>query len=740
MIDIIVPVYNSYNYLKECVESILKKTPGDNWRLILINDKSTEKEVNDYFKRLKKEKNKKLIILENNQNLGFVGTVNRGMQYDTKNDVLLLNSDTVVTKNWLRKIHKCAYSSEEIAAVTPLSNNGDICSVPNFGIDNEIPKGFTVDEFAQMIEEKSLQLYPEIPTVHGFCVYIKRKMLDMFGYFDVEHFAKGYGEENDFSRRVKEGGFMTVLADDTFIYHKGSASFSIALKKKLGAKNIVVLEELHPGYQKLIEEFCLKNPLLPIHQNIHFWINNYDKDKKKVLLVKHFEPGFGGIGRNTEAIITHLNEYAYYVLYSKEGSYHLDRWDSGKQTGSWIFPIEQELKPGQPAHKEMEKIVEKIIEYFDISLVHFQHLLGSPLSLLSLPKKYNVPSILSIHDNFLISTSTFLEKEDGTYFKNPDEYIKFINKNRKLYSEQHARINYVQSLLPNIDQVFVPSNYLFEQMHNIFPDTPITIIEHGVLFPKVLKNTKKNNSTGKLTAGFLGVAAPHKGIFEFLQLIDNDKLSNIYNWVIIGPTKEYEYLIQPKGLSNALQKATKTGGYTPEDLPDLIAEHNVDLFVFPALCPETYSYTLSESIQCNIPVIGRDLGAIGDRIKKLKAGWVFDTQEELEEKLEYFDTHRDELRKKAAQLKNIKLPMVDEMISEYRKLYRSLLAKSSKCAHNEMSEENTPRNRYLFDHIAGKREATEGPDKPLVWRIKSAILHLPLIGKTISSIRNSLRR
>ena len=48
---------------------------------------------------------KNIIVLENETNLGFVKTVNKGMQY-SENDVILLNSDTEVTKNWIEKIRE----------------------------------------------------------------------------------------------------------------------------------------------------------------------------------------------------------------------------------------------------------------------------------------------------------------------------------------------------------------------------------------------------------------------------------------------------------------------------------------------------------------------------------------------------------------------------------------------------------------------------------------------------------
>lgn len=53
------------------------------------------------------------------------------MQY-SHHDVVLLNSDTEVTRNWLSKIQNCAYSKPAVATVTPLSNNATLASVPVF--------------------------------------------------------------------------------------------------------------------------------------------------------------------------------------------------------------------------------------------------------------------------------------------------------------------------------------------------------------------------------------------------------------------------------------------------------------------------------------------------------------------------------------------------------------------------------------------------------------------------------
>ena len=123
MVDIIVPIYNAYDAVTECLNSIVKNTDLKQNRLILINDKSTDDRVLPFLYSFKeKYSDLNIIVLENDINLGFVGTVNKGMKY-SNNDVVLLNSDTEVPKNWIENLNECAYSSLDVATATALSNN-----------------------------------------------------------------------------------------------------------------------------------------------------------------------------------------------------------------------------------------------------------------------------------------------------------------------------------------------------------------------------------------------------------------------------------------------------------------------------------------------------------------------------------------------------------------------------------------------------------------------------------------
>jgi GT2 family glycosyltransferase len=71
------------------------------------------------------------------------------------------------------------------------------------------------------IEAAAVRIYPDIPTGVGFCMFIRRRLLNKIGLFDAVTFRLGYGEENDFCMRALAAGWRNVLCDDTFVQHVG---------------------------------------------------------------------------------------------------------------------------------------------------------------------------------------------------------------------------------------------------------------------------------------------------------------------------------------------------------------------------------------------------------------------------------------------------------------------------------------------------------------------------------------
>ncbi len=263
-LDVVVPIYNAYDELLVCLHSVLRHQ--DIYRVLLLDDCSTDGRVKALLRALSEHEQEGFRIEENSQNIGYLKTVNKGMRL-VESDVILLNTDTVVTSGWARKMRACAYSEDRIATVTPFTNNGGMCSIPEFLKNNEIPEGFTVDSFAECVEKCSRNCYPELVTAVGFCMYVRRNIIDEIGYFDEVTFEKGYGEEVDFSFRAKGRGYKNVLCDNTFVFHKGRASF-LETQDALLEKNNKLVAEKYPDLWMAIALFERSNPLKGLHDEL----------------------------------------------------------------------------------------------------------------------------------------------------------------------------------------------------------------------------------------------------------------------------------------------------------------------------------------------------------------------------------------------------------------------------------------------------------------------------------------
>jgi glycosyltransferase involved in cell wall biosynthesis len=65
-----------------------------------------------------------------------------------------------------------------------------------------------------------------------------------------------------------------------------------------------------------------------------------------------------------------------------------------------------------------------------------------------------------------------------------------------------------------------------------------------------------------------------------------------------------------------------TGRYNREDLPNLVVQHQIDLFLIPSICPETFSYTTQEIMMMQMPLMVFDVGAPAERVKSYEKGYI----------------------------------------------------------------------------------------------------------------------
>lgn len=673
--DIIIPVYNAYEELIECIESIENNTDME-YRVILIEDCSPDHRIKEYLKTI--ENNENIVVMYNDKNLGFVKSINRGMSY-SENDVILLNSDTILTPGWLKKMHECAYSSADIGTVTPFTNNGTICSVPEFGVDNAIPEGFTIHTFANFIEKTSLKRYPVIPTAVGFCMLIKRKVIHDIGLFDDVTYGKGYGEENDFCCRAMEHGYLHVLDDSTFIYHKGSMSFKEE-KKELIKKNSMELARKFPYYFSGIEQFLHSNPIVPILEYINKRMKTFSSEKK-ILYILHntvdenWLQKRGGTEHHILDLIEELNDdFAYYTLVTN-GKRVLLKEFYKKNVTEYNFYLDYEIENHTFSHQGYKKLLENILNSFEIDLVHIHHFQKHTFDVPYVCKELNVPVVLTVHDFHLICPSVLLIDTEGQYcldIKTEEKCMSCLKSKmgygtnfKKTWSEKVAQ------MLPLFDLIIFPSKSAkinFEKEYSL-SNIPWKIVEHGIAFNQT---TPQPVSDGKFKIAFIGTFAQHKGSSYIVDVINNDKENNgNRSWYLLGEIHDpiLENLKNPH--------LYKLGSYNRETIVEMLRELQVDLVCFLSICPETFSYTLSESWAAGVPVLANNRGAFSTRIQHGINGWLIDTEDGLTvlNKIKEIQQNKHELAKVKEAVNSQKIITVNDMAKIYKdEIYNTLIS------------------------------------------------------------------
>ncbi len=211
--DIIIAVWNQLEFTKNCIESIERNTGDVEYRLILI-DNASDKPAMEYLSALAQAKKDRVLLIRNEVNLGFLKAANQGMKASDAPYVCLLNNDTLVTEGWLKEMIEIAAGSKDIGIVNPSSNN----------LGQKPLAGEPLEIYAAKIRKEAGNSI-DLGAAIGFCMLIKREVLDKTGLFD-EVYGRGNFEDTDLSRKAVKAGYRCVRACGSYVYHRENTSFN----------------------------------------------------------------------------------------------------------------------------------------------------------------------------------------------------------------------------------------------------------------------------------------------------------------------------------------------------------------------------------------------------------------------------------------------------------------------------------------------------------------------------------
>ena len=641
-VDVIVPVYRGLEDTRRCVESMLRAQCQIPWQLILINDASPEPELADWLRQCAAA-DARVTLLENEQNLGFVGTVNRGMAFSPEHDVLLLNSDTEVADGWLDRLYAAAYSDQKVATATPFSNNATICSYPRFCQDNELPVGWDTARLDALFARVNAGQVVDVPTGVGFCMYIRRAALDVMGLFDVEHFGKGYGEENDFCIRAQRAGWRNLHALDTFVRHFGGVSFGDSKKPRERAA-MEMLRRLHPQYEGDVLHFIKADPARLARYAVDA-ARVLDGGKPVILAVLHDRQG--GTEQHVFELARVLHDKArFLVLRPEPGERASLRLAGENEAFDLRFALEAIADPPsetgiRDAHGDDYAALLTTLRAFGVCHIHYHHRLGHGAAIAQLALRLGVGYDFTAHDYYTICPQITLTSVDQRYCgeEGPAQCATCLE--RLPTSAQAGIVQWRQDnarFLSRARFAIVPSRGALAHLLRYAPAVPFRMVPHPDLdlqTPLPQPQPARLQGERPLKVAVVGALSLIKGadVLEDAAVVAK-KTGAPVEFHLIG----YAY----RALKTQPHACLSVHGrYAEAELPELLTWLQPDVVWFPALWPETYCYVLSACLQGGWPVAASDIGAFTERLAGRRWSWLKPWQTSAAEWVDFFTGIRE---------------------------------------------------------------------------------------------------
>lgn len=607
-ITIIMPVYNAFHLLPDVVARILKHTDLP-WHLIIVEDYSSDSRVRPWLKKwrdnLPSEYLNKISLIENDKNLGFVKSVNAALSLaiPQKNHVVLLNSDAFVPERWASRLIRPIIDYENIATVTPMSNDAEIFSVPNICKTTTLNpgEGDEIDKVAQ-------KFFPgadvaEVPTGVGFCMAININYLRRFPKFDPI-FERGYGEEVDWCQRVRLKGGRHLGIGGLFVEHRGGTSFGSKNKKKLIENNNEIISSRYPRYDSDVQEFIIHDPLNTPRLALAFaWIAASQKVAVKIYVAHSL--GGGAENYLQDCIKNNIIGGQNTIVLRLGGT---SRWKIEIHTSSDI--IRGETNCTDFVGRLLGILHQKRIIYS--CAVGDRDPINIPSILIKFANQENDKIEVLMHDYFPLSPSYTLLEKDGVYRGVPmpetqtDSIHSVVRADGTKADLEDWRASWGQ-LLKAAHVITTFSDNSRQLVVAAYPAhrNKVVIVPHQISVGDI--QISRNEITSKVPViGILGNIGYQKGAGVLRSMSKFLSDSGKARMVVLGNVDPTYTMTDAVHIH---------GDYKTSDIPGLVTRYQISRWLIPSIWPETFSYTTHEALATGLPVFSFDLGAQGDAVQ-----------------------------------------------------------------------------------------------------------------------------
>lgn len=634
---VVVPVYGGGSIVDRCLERVLWHTDLKAARLLVVVDGDPGFREHRLATTLANSPG--VEVVERPERAGFAAAANLAFGA-TCGDVVLLNSDVLVAAGWLESLAEAAHSRPRVATVTPWSNDATLCSWPRPFEINPLPRGLGLDEVAARIARVSQRRRPMIPTGVGSCLLIRREALDAVGGFDVEAFGLGYGEEVDFCLRASAAGFVHLLDDATFVFHRGQSSFGFTRASRVAVAERIVARR-HPGYRAAVAAAMAEDPAADARGDLARVFAGVGSDRPaRVVHVVHGYPPWSRAGTEVyaERLAAHQAAFREVLVHARvggSGAPHGATVDQADPDRSLLvravandFAARNPLVRNAIRDPIMAGDLGRTLDRFRPELVHLHHLAGHGLAAVGEIVRRRLPLVIQVQDWWLLCARANLLDGDRRLCPGPrpDRCAACLPLTRVVPSRwwsallYRARAVQARRVLSAADLLVMGSEAIETSLQALgwLPSGVRTeVLDYGTPTASPVQREAWNGRR-PLRLGFVGSILPHKGLHIALAAMAGLSPAQAELEIWGDPSIDAEYHRELLGLAGP--NVTWCGRFEETRREEVFARF--DVMLVPSLGLESYGLLVREAFARGIPVLASDRGALPEAFPQPAPGRV----------------------------------------------------------------------------------------------------------------------
>jgi glycosyltransferase involved in cell wall biosynthesis len=224
MVSLIIPTRNRLQLLRQCVESILKKTSYPNYEILIVDNGSDDPATLQYFREIESEA--RVRVLRDDRPFNYSALNNAAVKVARGELVALINNDIeVISPEWLSEMvsHALRPSIGAVGARLwypnkKLQHGGVILGLG--GVAGHSHKYLDHTQYGYFGRANLVQSFSAVTAA---CLVIRKTIFEEVGGLNETDLPIAFNDV-DFCLRVREAGYRNVWTPYAELYHHESAT------------------------------------------------------------------------------------------------------------------------------------------------------------------------------------------------------------------------------------------------------------------------------------------------------------------------------------------------------------------------------------------------------------------------------------------------------------------------------------------------------------------------------------